>query len=118
MVEMNITTMTSPWPGEIETCAPCKSARAKSALLAPTRNSWPNATAPNNVIRVNGIRILFCGFLGGFDFQIHHRLLAGIEGSQGSHGARSSPVVGFERIVHVRIEAVELIGALFLRDEG
>src|SRR5256885_16579166 len=110
---MNITTMTSPLPGEIATACPCASVSVKSAILPPTRTSCPHARILS-ASRPNGTRIL----LLDFDLQIDDRLLAGIERAQSSHRAGSALVLGFERIIHVRIQAVKLVRAVLLSDEG
>src|SRR2546427_5279049 len=113
MVEMNITTVTFPCPGAITTWLPCRSVRVKSATSPPIRNSCPAAAILNSSARPSGTRIL----LLAFDFQIDNRLLAGVERAQGPRWARRALVFGFERVIHVRIQAVKLIGAILLRDK-
>src|ERR1044071_676421 len=52
-----------------------------------------------------------------FDFQVNDRLLAGVKRAQRPRVAGGALIFGFERVVHVRIESMELERATILREE-
>src|SRR5436309_11877840 len=106
IVEINSTTVTSPRPAGIETASPWMPARLRS-------NACPHAATAHASARATAIRNL----LLRLNFQVDDGLLAGVERAQSSHRTGCSLELRFQGVIHVRIQAVKLVGSLVLRDK-